>query len=88
MQRKFWQAVTICVANVSKEPFMNDKPRPPPFRFFTLRLWLEEAGEAGPILRGRVQDTASGEVRYFQGWEALVKLLQSVVEDHSPRHNN
>jgi hypothetical protein len=58
---------------------MEDEARSPPSHFFTLRLWPEEVENDIPIWRGRVQHTASGEVRYFQGWEALVETLQKFL---------
>ena len=54
---------------------MCEQSRSPPSHFFTLRLWPEEMGAEEPAWRGRLQHTVSGEVRYFQGWEALVEAL-------------
>ena len=59
---------------------MSEHSRDPPPYFFTLRLWPEEADDDKPVWRGRVQDTASGEVRYFQGWEALQEILLLLME--------
>ena len=58
---------------------MCEQSRAPPSHFFTLRLWPEEAGEEGPVWRGRIQYTVNGEVRYFQGWDALVEVLQELM---------
>ena len=60
---------------------MDEKSRSPPSHFFTLRLWPEEMGAEEPAWRGRLQHTVSGEVRYFQGWEALVEVLLSLMEE-------
>ena len=54
---------------------MCEQSRFPARHFFTLRLWPEEMGEDEPVWRGRVQNTASGEVRYFQGWQVLQEIL-------------
>ncbi|MBX3051880.1 MAG: hypothetical protein KF753_10425 [Caldilineaceae bacterium] len=60
---------------------MSEQSRSPPTHFFTLRLWQEEDADDEPVWRGRVQYTASGEVRYFQGWEVLVEILLLLVDD-------
>lgn len=73
----------IRVAAKKEELPMSEQSRSPPTHFFTLRLWSEEAEEDEPIWRGRVQDTASGEVRYFQGWEALVEILLASMEEEN-----
>lgn len=52
----------------------------PPFFFFTLRLWPEKGEDGEPVWRGRVQHTASGEVRFFQGWQALVERVLELME--------
>jgi len=62
---------------------MNDQPRSPPPHFFVLRLWPEKAEAQEIVWRGRIQNATDGEVRYFQGWEALVELLQKSVDDGS-----
>jgi hypothetical protein len=60
---------------------VDEKSRSPPSHFFTLRLWPEEMGAEEPAWRGRLQHTVSGEVRYFQGWEALVELVQLLISE-------
>lgn len=60
---------------------MEDEARSPPSHFFTLRLWPEEDEDAEAVWRGRVQHTASGEVRYFQGWDALQEVLLLLMEE-------
>jgi len=62
---------------------MADDARSPPSHFFTLRLWPEEGEDDKPVWRGRVQDTASGDVRYFQGWETLQEVLLFLMEEES-----
>lgn len=62
---------------------MCEQSRAPPPHFFTLRLWPEEDEDAEPVWRGRVQHTASGEVRYFQGWEALQEVLLWLMKDEN-----
>lgn len=59
---------------------MEDDARSPPSHFFTLRLWPEEGEDDEPVWRGRVQHTASGEVRFFQGWDALVERVLELME--------
>ena len=63
---------------------MSEHSRDQPTRFFTLRLWPEEMGAEESVWRGRIQNTASGEVRYFQGWEALVEVLLRLMEESKP----
>ncbi len=58
---------------------MSEQSRSPPSHFFTLRLWSEESGDEETVWRGRIQYVANGEVRYFQGWEALVEMLCKFV---------
>ena len=60
---------------------MSEQSRAPPTHFFTLRLWSEETDADEPIWRGRIQRPASGEVCYFQGWEALVEALLRLMEE-------
>lgn len=60
---------------------MGEHSRDPPNRFFTLRLWPEERGEEESVWRGRIQNTANGEVRYFQGWAALREILLLLTEE-------
>lgn len=66
---------------------MSEQPRSPPKHFFTLRLWEEDVGAEQPVWRGRVQDLASGEVRYFQGWEALVEQLVEFMRQEGEASN-
>ena len=60
---------------------MDEQSRAPPSHFFTLRLWPEEGEDDEPVWRGRLQHTASGEVRYFQGWDALSEILLLLMEE-------
>ena len=60
---------------------MSEQSRAPPTHFFTLRLWPEETGTEETVWRGRIQNTASEEIRYFQGWEALVDVLLRLMEE-------
>ncbi len=62
---------------------MYEHSRDPPPYFLTLRVWPEETGADEPVWRGRIQNTANGEVRYFQGWEALVDALLRLMEEDS-----
>ncbi len=58
---------------------MSQQTRSPPSHFFTLRLWEEESIGEESVWRGRIQYIADGEVRYFQGWEALVEMLRKFM---------
>lgn len=60
---------------------MCEQSRSPPSHFFTLRLWPEAADAEQAVWRGRIQNTADGEVRYFQGWEALVEVLLLLMQE-------
>lgn len=62
---------------------MSQQSRSPPSHFFTLRLWAEESGDEEFVWRGRIQYVADGEVRYFQGWEALQEVLLLLMEEES-----
>ena len=48
---------------------------------FTLRLWLEPNAHHPDEIRFRVQDLASGKVRYFGNWPALIAYLDAVFKD-------
>jgi hypothetical protein len=63
---------------------MNDQSRSLPPYFFVVRLWPEKAEAEEIVWRGRIQNTADGEVRYFQGWEALVEVLLRLMEESKP----
>jgi len=60
---------------------MSAQSRGPPVHAFSLRLWPETIEDDKVVWRGRMQDLATGEVRYFQGWEALVDVLLSLMEE-------
>ena len=60
---------------------MDESPRRPPSYFFTLRLWLAEAGSGQPQWRGKLQHVPSGETRYFQDWPALVVCLGTLLPE-------
>lgn len=46
---------------------------------FTLRVWTgqEQGNRVG--WRGKLQALPDGEAHYFQGWEALVERLESLL---------
>lgn len=60
---------------------MSEQSRAPPTHFFTLRLWSELTENDEPVWRGRIHYPASGDVRYFQGWEALAETLVCLMEE-------
>jgi hypothetical protein len=44
-------------------------------------VWTEPVEERQAEWRGKVQHITSGEVRYFQGWPALITLLMRLSEE-------
>ena len=59
---------------------MRDKTgEQPQSQLFTVRIWLDAAGQPQVTWRGKVQHPASGAWRYFQDWEALTAFLQNQV---------
>ena len=48
-------------------------------QLFMLRMWREELDEGRVEWRGKVQHVASGEVRYFRDWPALIAYLQEML---------
>ena len=44
-------------------------------QLFVLRLWREDATEASPEYRGRVQHVLSGETHHFRTWTMLIEFL-------------
>jgi hypothetical protein len=57
---------------------------PSPFyasQLFTVRVWIEEHQDGRKEWRGKVQHVASGNVRYFRDWTALVTYMQQKLAD-------
>jgi hypothetical protein len=55
---------------------------------FVVRIWCEDTGAAGDRsagvagaaeCRGRVQRAVSGEARDFEGWPALIEVLEEML---------
>lgn len=59
---------------------MDRSGQNPHSHLFTIRLWLEELGEAGCEWRGKAQHVSSGQVRFFTRLESLTKLLDEMLE--------
>jgi hypothetical protein len=55
--------------------------RLPRSHLFTVRLWTESLGDGQFEQRGRVQHVLSGERRYFRAWPALVRYLESKLQE-------
>ena len=49
-------------------------------QLFILRFWLEDMGNGRTDLRGRVQHTNSGEVRYFRDWPTLEDFVEGLLQ--------
>ena len=56
-----------------------DNEAPPTSHLFTLRVWpeVDEAGETR--WRGKLRHIASGEIRHFRGWAALIPLILDML---------
>ena len=48
---------------------------------FTIRVWMEELEEGRLECRGRLHHGPRGPARHFQGWAALVDLMNDMVQD-------
>ncbi|MDE3089019.1 MAG: hypothetical protein KGJ80_06515 [Chloroflexota bacterium] len=55
---------------------MNQDPKIPGSRLFTVRVWLEDLGDGKTEWRGKAQCVACGEARYFRDWEKLIEYLR------------
>ena len=53
----------------------------PRSHLFTVRLWTEPLGDGRFERRGRVQHVLSGERRSFRDWPALVRYLESKLQE-------
>ena len=51
------------------------------FHLFTIRIWLEETGAGRREPRGHLTDRLNGKPRPFQGWSALVEVLDELVRE-------
>ncbi len=60
---------------------MDTPTQRPRSHLFTVRVWKEEMGTDQIEWRGKVQLLASGDVRYFRGWAALVPLLLTMLSE-------
>ncbi len=59
----------------------DESERHPRSHLFTVRVWQEEVSRDQTEWRGKVQLITDGNVRYFQGWEALAPLLLAMLLD-------
>ncbi|MBX2999220.1 MAG: hypothetical protein KF893_11970 [Caldilineaceae bacterium] len=60
---------------------MDDQSPAPQHYLFVVRVWPEKTKTEEIVWRGRIQSATDGQVRYFQGWEGLVKMLAISVGD-------
>lgn len=65
-------------ANSGERPMDTEQPSPPPHlstsNLFMVRLWF---GEGADGWRAEVRHVLSGETRYFESWQALIKYFRS-----------
>lgn len=86
VKRRLWQDGDTDAENSSigrrttKGVLMHEGAPAPSTHFLTLRLWAEQTEDDEPVWRGRVQHAATGEVCYFQGWQALQEVLLLLLE--------
>lgn len=67
--------------NQRKRGAILDEHKPPTrSHLFTVRLWVGQSEEAGPAWYGKVQDMVDGHTAYFCDWQALLTVLQSMLE--------
>lgn len=62
---------------------MNEPSQHSRSHLFTVRVWQEDLGEGQTEWRGQVRLVASGDVRYFREWSALVPLLVTMLAEAS-----
>ena len=60
---------------------MDKASQSPRSHLFTVGVWQEEMSNGQTEWRGKVQLLASGEVRYFRDWAALVPLLRTMLSE-------
>ena len=64
---------------------MNQEPVKGRSQLFTLRVWLEDVGNAcaepsrssQTELRGTLKHVLTGEIHHFRDWDTLINLIQS-----------
>ena len=59
----------------------NTTSEQPQSHLFTVRVWLDGAGQPDVAWRGKVQHPVSGAWRYFRDWEALIAFLQNQMTE-------
>jgi hypothetical protein len=52
-------------------------------QLFTVRVWIEDMGEAGSEHRGLVRHVLSGATCHFRDWEDLRRWMESALERYS-----
>ena len=64
---------------------MNTGRRPRHTDLFLLRVWTRPSGDGGDGTewRGKVQRVVDGEAHQFDGWQALVETLLSMLPERS-----
>lgn len=62
---------------------MGDEENYPPSQLFTVRVWPELVEDGRTEWRGKLRHIPSGEIRYFQGWAALIPLMLDMLRRHN-----
>lgn len=50
-------------------------------RLFTFRIWLVKQEDANAQWFARLQDTQSGDVKFFKDWQALAAHVEGVLQN-------
>ena len=74
-------ATTSNGEDMTQSAILNDHEPQSASHLFTVRVWLEEHQDGEKEWRGKVQHVASGNIRYFRDWSALVAYIQKMLAD-------
>ncbi len=66
---------------------MIDDGQPPQSQLFTIRVWLAAEADGQTQWRGKLCHIPSGEIRYFNGWAALIPLMLDMLRRHNEQNN-
>jgi hypothetical protein len=56
-------------------------------QLFTLRVWVEEVGDARLEIRGTLKHVLSGETDNFRGWPALAQQIEKYFENEKSKRS-
>ena len=67
---------------------MENDEHQPASQLFTVRVWRGQDADGRIEWRGKLRHVPSAEVRYFQGWAALIPLMLDMLRRHNEQTFN